>query len=605
MKKLWISYFFILFIYSICFGQDQFEIAEEYFNQQNYEKALDIYQDLARKQQNLKVIHKNYLKTLELTNNYKLAHKHLQKIIKNYPQEVRYKIDLASIYHLEGRQDECNKLCKQIVREYGQYHDSEVRHVAEYFIYKQFYDHATALYLEARKRSGSPILFATELAMLYYRINNKTGMVDEYVNLLAINPSFYNEVVNVLQNVFQKVEDLEQLETLLYERIQQYPSKVSYGKLLIWVNIQQKNFYGAFIQARALDKKKLIPFDFILELGEIALHNNDYKNAIKIFNYLNENHKDNKFHIKSKHYLIKAREEMVKHTYPIDTSEIKKLINDYQFMYEKIGIQSITLEGMRNQALLYAFYLNDYQTASQKLGEIVTTRHATRDLVAQSKLDHGDIFILMDQPWESTLLYSQVEKSHKKEKLGHLAKLKNAKLSYYKGDFNLATQHLDILKLATTREIANDAMALSLLIKDNLALDSTSFALMHYAKIELMLFQHKLEQALDEFDTMLGLYPNHSLTDEILYHQAEIYLGLGNVNASIRKLEQLVKTYGDDILGDDATYMLGKIYEEHVKDKAKAMEIYKNFLTQHAGSLYATEVRTRFRTLRGDFEEKP
>jgi hypothetical protein len=35
-------------------------------------------------------------------------------------------------------------------------------------------------------------------------------------------------------------------------------------------------------------------------------------------------------------------------------------------------------------------------------------------------------------------------------------------------DFELAQAHLDILKLATSREIANDAMELSLLITDNL-----------------------------------------------------------------------------------------------------------------------------------------
>ena len=47
------------------------------------------------------------------------------------------------------------------------------------------------------------------------------------------------------------------------------------------------------------------------------------------------------------------------------------------------------------------------------------------------------------------------EKIQKENPVGYEAKLKNAKLSYYKGNFSLAQSHLDILKEATTRERGN------------------------------------------------------------------------------------------------------------------------------------------------------
>jgi hypothetical protein len=75
------------------------------------------------------------------------------------------------------------------------------------------------------------------------------------------------------------------------------------------------------------------------------------------------------------------------------------------------------------------------------------------------------------------LLYSQVEKTQKENPVGYEAKLRNAKLSYYKANFKLAQEHLDILKEATTREIANDAMELSMRIKENIAFDSVGMAL--------------------------------------------------------------------------------------------------------------------------------
>ena len=56
-----------------------------------------------------------------------------------------------------------------------------------------------------------------------------------------------------------------------------------------------------------------------------------------------------------------------------------------------------------------------------------------------------------------------------------------------------------------------------------------------------------------------------------------------------------------DVLADDAYFLEGDIYEHQLKNKEKAMEIYRTFLDKYPGSVYAAEARKRFRTLRGDF----
>ncbi|MCK5206680.1 MAG: tetratricopeptide repeat protein, partial [Cyclobacteriaceae bacterium] len=55
------------------------------------------------------------------------------------------------------------------------------------------------------------------------------------------------------------------------------------------------------------------------------------------------------------------------------------------------------------------------------------------------------------------------------------------------------------------------------------------------------------------------------------------------------------------ILGDDALFLIGTIYEDQLNEKEKAKEIYQSFLTRYPGSNKAAEARKRFRTLRGDF----
>lgn len=75
----------------------------------------------------------------------------------------------------------------------------------------------------------------------------------------------------------------------------------------------------------------------------------------------------------------------------------------------------------------------------------------------------------------------------------------------------------------------------------------------------------------------------------------------GEFAESIALLEKIVSDYPDDVLSDDAYFLQGEIYERHLANKDKAMEIYREFLNKFPGSVYAAEARKRFRMLRGDF----
>lgn len=155
--------------------------------------------------------------------------------------------------------------------------------------------------------------------------------------------------------------------------------------------------------------------------------------------------------------------------------------------------------------------------------------------------------------------------------------------------------------MATTREIANDAMSLSLLIKDNTKLDTGDLAMKKFADIELLIFQNKKIEALDSLSKLKTDFPEHPLIDEILYKQASLNLEMGHFLKAISLLQNIVDKYGSDILGDDALFLIGTIYEDQLGEKEKAKEIYRSFLTKYPGSNKAAEARKRFRTLRGDY----
>ncbi|MEM6525457.1 MAG: tetratricopeptide repeat protein [Bacteroidota bacterium] len=579
------------------------ELANEYYSQGDYEKAMVLFDNLAKDFSNIPLIHNNYFFLLIEQGDFKKSEKYIRRLIKRFPSNLYYQLDLGLVKRAAEGEESADKYFDGLIKKVSK-DIYQTRITADYFVNKQLPSYAVRMFQAGRISINNSNAFSLEMANIYRILNNKDQMVEEYLKYVSQNPSNLNYVKNTLQNLLAKTEELESLENLLYSKIQEDPNSEIYGELLIWVNLQQKNFYGAFMQARAIDKRLGSEGTRSINIGLIALDNSDYNTSIKIFTYVIRQYPSSYNYLLAKMYLIRSYEKRVRNTYPIDEREIRNLVNDYNIFIAELGITRNTLEALRNKALLHAFYLDEKDSAKLILQKIIGTPRANADIKARSKIDLGDIYLLTEEPWESTLLYSQVEKSHKDEELGYEAKLRNAKLSYYKGDFQLAQEHLDILKEATTREIANDAMALSILIKDNVALDSTESAMKNYAGIELLLYQNKYRQALTEINEMKNVYPNHSLTDELLWLESDILKKQGHFSEALNLLQQIVEEYDYDILSDDAYFMIGEIYELHLVQKEKAMEIYRDLLTRYPGSVYVAESRKRFRQLRGDFRQK-
>lgn len=579
---------------------NQAQLGRQYYEQGEIEKAKNIFSKLIKEKNNIPLIHAVHLDILVSEGDFNEAFKYIEKVKNWFPTNYNYKVDEV-LLHLSAENKKKAEEVFYDLKKSIKDNATLVRSTAQYFFQKGESEYAIQIYLEGRRSSKNDADFSIELANIYRRINNKEAMITEYLNFINQNPTNLSYVQNIIQNLLTEKEDLEALENVLYEKIQKSPDEMVYNELLIWVNMQLKNFYSAFIQARALDKRGKEGGKRLLDIGIMALHNKDYESSATIFEYVIDTYREGFNYEIAKRYLIKSREELIKNNFPVDKAAIENLIMDYDKLIQDLGMTKVSLEAMGSKALLHAFYLDEKDTAIALLKDIIGSDQADPELLANAKLDLGDIYLLINQPWESTLLYSQVEKSENETPLGYLAKLKNAKLSYYKGDFELAQGHLDVLKLATSREISNDAIALSLLIQDNIAFDTTHEAMKDYAFIDLVLFQNKKEEALRQLDSMLHRYPGHSLTDEIWWRKANILKELGQFEASVAFLDQIVNKYPYDILSDDAYFLMGTILEDYLDRKEEAMEIYQSLLKKYPGSVFTSEARKRYRNLRGDF----
>ena len=201
----------------------------------------------------------------------------------------------------------------------------------------------------------------------------------------------------------------------------------------------------------------------------------------------------------------------------------------------------------------------------------------------------------------ATLLYSQVDKAFKTDVLGQEAKFRNAKLSYYQGDFDWAKAQLDVLKAATSDLMANDALSLSLLIGDNSSDGDTLQTTLHmYSRADLLLFQNQYDQALFVLDSIKMKFPSSTLNDDVLFKKAQIMQKMGKNDTAAQYFQEIINLYSNDILADDALFSLAQLNENAFNNKEKAMEMYQELMTKYPSSIFVVEARKKFRSLRGD-----
>ena len=62
----------------------------------------------------------------------------------------------------------------------------------------------------------------------------------------------------------------------------------------------------------------------------------------------------------------------------------------------------------------------------------------------------------------------------------------------------------------------------------------------------------------------------------------------------------IVDDHPNNLWADDAIFMLGDLYENHLNNKEQAKTFYQKVITDYPGSLWINEARKRFRLLRGD-----
>jgi len=564
-------------------------------------KAIQYFEELYDKT-NQDAFYNELIELYTLEGQYDAAEKMVKKRIRSFSDRPELLVDRGQIYELQKDERQAEKYYKEAIDEIGK-NEQTARQVANQFVKYNRYDFAEETYIAARKAANNNQLFRFELATAFAQQGKTEEMVDEYLNILAGNRGYLQTIQNLFQRVLHPDPEgvqMENLKTQLLRRIQKNPEQEVFSELLIWLYIQDKNFTGALLQAKALDRRANENGKRVYSLGELSLANKEYSVAEQAFNYVISYDDENPYYLNSRMKLVEVLKAKVTSDLNYTAEDLEKLRKTYATTISELRKSAFTLPLIRGEAELYAYYLDSISTAISILEDAVLIPGISKQDQAKIKIELADLMLLSGETWEASLLYSQVEKDFKYDRLGEIAKFKNAKIAFYVGDFYWAQAQLDVLKGSTSKLIANDAMELSLLITDNVGLDSISEPLEMYARADLLIFKKNYEAAEATLDSIPKYFPATSLKDEILLTKYQIEFKKKNYELAADYLKQLLADYAADILGDNALFSLAKLNEEQLNNKEEAMELYKRLLTTYPASLFVVESRKRFRNLRGD-----
>ena len=577
------------------------ELAAQYYADGEYDKAEILYKKLHKKDVESVYIYQNYLNCLVKLNSFEEAEKMVSKQMRKFNDRPLYAVDLGHLYVLQGETKKSRDLFESLINNSGSSMPNTDQ-LAMAFLKRDQFDYAILTYLRGRKVMSANDMFAENLIDLYLVTKDYKSAVNECMEVLRIDERMLNFVQSKMISLVDNNLETDYIQERASIYLQKNLEKIVFDEFMMWVFIHQKKFRAALRQAAAMDKRNRTEGRAQVNLAKICVSNFAFDIAIEAYQNVIEIGRDGYFYMAARMGLLETSFTSLQSGQKMSPQELDLLIGRYLAFIEEFGNGWNAAPTVKQLADIYIFYKHDLDRGIEILEGLVVIPRLQPHLKGQFKLALGDAYLIRDEVWDATLLYGQVDKDFKEDPLGQEAKFRNARLSYFQGDFAWASDQLDVLKTATSQLISNNAIELALTIQDNSGLDSSTDALAAYAKAQLLFFQNRLDDCLREISLIPFAFPNHSLEDEIYFTKAMVMTKKGDFKKAEEYFLNVINYFGQDILADNAIYQLAHLYQHSLNQPAKALEMYEKLIFNYSGSLFVVEARKRYKILKVQLE---
>lgn len=611
-KAVQILAWLVLSVLILVSQQDQnnlFRLAQAFEQQGEYERALQLYEDLHAKDTNnypyFDALKRMYVQVKRYDDAIRLSIRRL----RTTPFDFNLKANIGSLYAMAGRQAEAESVWNSVLRSSIK-NQMFYRAVANEQSNLRLFDKAIATYVQGRKDIGDEFVFANELGYLYSFMMDYENSTREYLKMLKQNELQFEFVQSRLSSIVVREEGLHAAAKIVDEEIGSRQT-IPLLRLQIWLYMEENKYNEAFVIAKKIESLMNSGGMEIFQFAERIFREREYAIAAQAYQLAlgsglpAQNKPQATFGFARCLEELSARGDSVAsarndvnismlETQPTYSGAIDlyhQLAKEYPF--SNIGANSLYRIGMIRYKQLF-----DLDGALRMFDSVLTISPAGQ-MIPTVLSTAGDINIAQGKLDDAQKRYTAMSTSpHSSQEQRSFSQYRRAEIQFFKNNFDSALAMLQPVTENLKADETNDALLLQYFITEN----QFQFrdALRQFARAELLARQFKVSEAVNVFASIVEQYPDAPLADDALLKKAGYQIQLHKFDEALASYQKLLDDYKLSAEKDRTYFKMGELYQIYLNDKHNAIKSYEVILEKYPFSLFVEEARKRIRVLRGD-----
>ena len=551
---------FLLFT-SICTlaQQSDSQLAYTYYQAKEYDKAAEKFLKLYERTHSANFLD-YYIICLINGKEYDKAEDTLKKLLKTDDSNKDFLIDLGYIYQQQGKtnkSEECyGKAIKKIIPQ-----NTAIINLANKFKNIREYSWAIKTYQQGRILLKKPDAFLKELGDCYLMERDYEQMMPLFVRTLELNPGSIDNITAQLS--FARSNDIvNSIDPVIEKTLKSLCQKTDYlpvfDELAVWYNLQIRNYLLALQHAVLLNNKSENKLHIFLNIALDAINNKAFDQAtIAYQKILGKGKENNSFYLPARKGILTCRYEQLRQS-PAERSDYLQIAGNCEKYMQEFGYTPTNIDILSLLAELYAYRLQQPDSADRLLDKAIRIPRLNPNTLSQLKSQRADLLTFMDNPWEATILYTQLEKANPNNDIGYEPKLKKTMSAYYETEGD----NRDLEKMGRT---------------------------------EYLLYKQQFQEVLPRLDSLIG-HCSPGISDYATLQKARSLCACFQDEEAAKLLSELKDRSEQVYIKAEALFQLAGLKRKQ-KELQQAKELYRLLVTDYSGSVYSIEAAKLYRDL--------
>lgn len=525
MDKLATLFFssILLFVFAVpsdLYSQNRdYQLANNLMQQQKYEEALPILQQLHEGNPNAFVFFEKLTETLINLGRIEDAIQIAENQVAENRTMPRAGITLAELYHINRQKDKAVEKWNEVV-EANKDRIQTYFSVASSMTDRREYRMAIEMYMEARLHFENPQLFQSELANTYLQAGQFENAVKSFYELIENSPGQMGQVQQRLLRMRDQelytIASLE-LEDFIMELETDHPAYSQLAQLLSWLLLEIDDYRRAFVFARRYESQTSDLNYSLFNLASRLQSARQYELAADAF----------KFYIENEPGLRSRATRELSETYQLwarylEQRGLETQERQHELYQKAYDLNKLLAEEAPNynrldrvlsaQIDLSLDIFKDSDKADewyQKLLELNNHENTAHTYYAE-----GRLALFRSDFTRARQALTRADRSSDDSNLSEKARYFLSLSDFYGGDYEFAEIQLRSLERRNTSYYANDAIKLRMWIKNGLRSDTTGSTIKALGEGLHHIHTGSYDKALNLFEPFL-VVSNHPFSDDI------------------------------------------------------------------------------------------